>query len=154
MAAQFDDLNHDHRVTEVIVEEGIRCFISSMKVVLVVEDDLSMCWLLKNILNDKYKVVTKNNGLEALSWLSVQHPPDLILTDIRMPVIDGLELLEHLSHSALYKNIPVIVLSGLEDPSTRKRCLDLGAYAYLAKPFKPRDLLDEVDQPFVSKMFL
>jgi len=132
----------------------IHWFISIMKMVLVVEDDLSMCWLLKNILSDKYKVVVKNNGLEALSWLSAQHPPDLILTDIRMPVIDGLELLEHLSHSALYKNIPVIILSGLDDSVMRKRCLDLGAYAYLLKPFKPRELLDEVDQPFVSKMFL
>jgi CheY-like chemotaxis protein len=125
-----------------------------MKMVLVVEDDLPMCWLLENILNDKYEVVIKNNGLEALSWLSVQHPPDLIISDINMPVIDGLELLEHLSVSALYKNIPVIMLSGSDDPVTRKRCLDLGAFTYLAKPFKPQKLLDEVDHPFISKMFL
>jgi two-component system chemotaxis response regulator CheY len=122
--------------------------------VLVVEDDLSMCWLLESILNTKYKVAIKNNGLEALSWLSVQHPPDLIISDIKMPVIDGLELLEQLSVSALFKNIPVIMLSGLDNPGTRKRCLDLGAFAYLVKPFSPQKLLDEVDHPFVSKMFL
>ena len=122
--------------------------------VLVVEDDLSMAWLLENILNDKYEVVIKSNGLEALSWLSGQHPPDLIICDVKMPVIDGLELLEHLSDSALFKNIPVIMLSGFDDPATRKRCLDMGAFTYLAKPFRPQNLLDEVDHPFVSKMFL
>jgi two-component system chemotaxis response regulator CheY len=125
-----------------------------MKMVLVVEDDLSMAWLLENILNDKYEVVIKSNGLEALSWLSGQHPPDLIICDVKMPVIDGLELLEHLSDSALFKNIPVIMLSGFDDPATRKRCLDMGAFTYLAKPFRPQNLLDEVDHPFVSKMFL
>ncbi len=125
-----------------------------MKKVLVVEDNLSMCWLLENILGNKYDVVIKSNGLEALSWLRVQNPPDLIISDIKMPVVDGLELLEHLSRSALFKNIPVIILSGYDDSGTRKRCLDMGAFAYLVKPFRPEKLLNAVAHPFVSKMFL
>jgi two-component system chemotaxis response regulator CheY len=125
-----------------------------MKKVLVVEDDLPMCWLLENLLCDKYKVVVKHNGMEALSWLSVKNIPDLIISDIRMPVMGGLELLESLSISGFYKNIPVIILTGFDDPATHKRCLDFGAFAYLVKPFKPQDLFDQIDHPFVSKMFL
>lgn len=125
-----------------------------MKKILVVEDDWSMRWLLKNLLQRKYEVVTKNNGLEAFTWLSVENIPDLIISDIKMPVMDGFELLENLSISGLYKNIPVLVLSGLADPATQKRCKELGAYSYLIKPFKPNELLAEIAFPFVSKMFL
>lgn len=125
-----------------------------MKKILVVEDDPSMRWLLKNLLRSKYEVVTKNNGLEAFSWLSVQHIPDLIISDIQMPVMDGFELLENLSASGFYKNIPIIMLTGFEESKTFKRCMDLGAYSYLVKPFKPSELLDEIAFPFVSKMFL
>jgi len=125
-----------------------------MKQILVVEDDPSMRWLLRNLLRNKYDVVIKNNGLEAFSWLSVQNIPDLIISDLKMPVMDGFEFLESLSISGLYKNIPVIILTGYDEPETRKRCLDLGAYSYLVKPFKPSELLAKIAFPFVSKMFL
>jgi|SRR6267154_3501904 len=125
-----------------------------MKKILVVEDDQSMRWLLKNLLRDKYQIVTKNNGMEAFAWLSLQNIPDLIISDIKMPVMDGFELLENLSISGLYKNIPIIILTGFDEPSTRKRCFDLGACDYLVKPFKPGELLDKIAYPFVSKMFL
>src|SRR6267154_716753 len=106
-----------------------------MKTILVVEDDLSMRWLLKYILRDKYEIIIKSNGLEAFSWLSVQNVPDLIISDIKMPVMDGFELLENLAISGLFKNIPIIMLTGFDEPFTRKRCLDLGACDYLVKPF-------------------
>lgn len=125
-----------------------------MKKILVVEDDPSMRWLVRNLLANKYEVVTKNNGMDALSWLSVHNIPDLIISDVKMPVMDGFELLENLSISGLYKNIPIIMLTGFDQSETFKRCMDLGAYSYLVKPFKPSELLDEVAFPFVSKMFL
>jgi two-component system chemotaxis response regulator CheY len=124
-----------------------------MKKVLVVEDDLPICWLLENILSHKYDVVVKNNGMEAYSWLSRKNIPDLILSDIKMPVMDGVELLENLTSSGLYRNIPVIILTGFDDPGTRKRCMDMGAFAYLEKPFKPKELMDKISEPFISKMF-
>jgi len=125
-----------------------------MKKILVVEDDPSMRWLLKSLLRSKYAVTTKSNGIEAFSWLSVQNIPDLIISDIKMPFMDGFELLENLAISGLYKNIPVIMLTGYDDSSTFKRCHDLGAYCCLAKPFRPSELLGKVAFPFVSKMFL
>ena len=121
--------------------------ICTMKRVLIVEDDLSLGWLLKKILDNKYEVVIKNSGEEALLWLSVQPFPDLIISDIKMPGMNGVALLEYLSNSALYRNIPVIIISGFDDPCMRKRCLDLGALTYLVKPFEPQKLLNEMDRP-------
>jgi len=129
-------------------------FICVMKKILVVEDDPSMRWLLRNLLRGNYAVTVKGNGIEAFSWLSVQNLPDLIISDIKMPLMDGFELLENLAISGLYKNIPVIMLTGYDDSSTLKRCYDLGAYCCLVKPFEPSELLGKVAFPFVSKMFL
>jgi two-component system, chemotaxis family, chemotaxis protein CheY len=115
-----------------------------MKKVLVIEDDVPLCWLLERILKNNYEVVIMNDGMEAWSWLSDGHIPDLIISDLKMPSLDGLELLENLSTSGLFKNIPVIILSGYEDANKRKQCLDLGAFTYLVKPFEPQSLVTEV----------
>jgi two-component system chemotaxis response regulator CheY len=66
-----------------------------------------------------------------------------------MPSLDGVELLENLSHSGLFRNIPVIMLSGLED--SRKRCLELGAFTYLVKPFEPQKFLAEVNRALMNQ---
>ncbi len=99
----------------------------------------------------RYETVIKNNGLEAFSWLSVQNIPDFIIYDIKVPVMDGFELLESLAISGLYKNIPIIMLTGFDEPATFKRCRDLGAYSYLVKPFKPRELLEKIAGPLCFK---
>jgi len=115
-----------------------------MKKVLVIEDDEPLCWLLEKILRGKYEVIVMNDGMEAWSWLTDGNTCDLIISDIKMPSLDGIELLENLSNSGLFRNIPVIILSGYDD--LRKQCLELGAFTYLVKPFEPRQLLDEVDR--------
>jgi two-component system, chemotaxis family, chemotaxis protein CheY len=120
-----------------------------MNKVLVIEDDAPLCWLLERILRGKYEVIVMNNGLEAWSWLSDGNSCDLIISDVKMPSLDGVELLENLSHSGLFRNIPVIMLSGLED--SRKRCLELGAFAYLVKPFEPQKFLIEVSRALVQR---
>ena len=141
-------------ITTSLTGGRISLLLSDMKKILVVEDDPSMRWLLKNLLRTRYEVVTKNNGVEAFSWLSVQNIPDLIISDIRMPLMDGFEFIENLSISGLYKNIPVIVLTGYGDAATFRRCTDLGVYSFLTKPFKPAELMAKIAFPFVSKMFL
>lgn len=124
-----------------------------MKKVLVIEDDPALSWLLEQILCKSYKVVTVSNGMEAWSWLSDGNIPDLIVSDIKMPSIDGIELLENLRVSGLFKGIPVIVVSGQADPDVRRKCLDEGAIAYITKPFEPEKLLKEIEYPLISKMF-
>lgn len=115
-----------------------------MNKILVIEDDAPLCWLLEKILRGRYEVIVMNNGLEAWSWLSDGNNCDLIISDVKMPSLNGIELLENLSNSGLFKNIPVIMLSGLED--SQEQCLELGAFAYLVKPFEPQKFLGEVNR--------
>jgi two-component system, chemotaxis family, chemotaxis protein CheY len=119
-----------------------------MNKVLVIEDDAPLCWLLEKILRGKYEVIVMNNGLEAWSWLSDGNSCDLIISDVRMPSLSGIELLENLSNSGLFRNIPVIMLSGLED--SREECLNLGAFAYMVKPFEPQKFLNEVSRALLQ----
>ena len=121
-----------------------------MKKVLVVEDDSPLCWLLETIMRDTYEVTIVNNGMDAWSLLSERSIPDVIISDLAMPGLDGIELLENLSESGLFRNIPVIILSGDEEPAKRKRCLDLGAFSFVIKPFEPRLLLEEVSNAIES----
>jgi len=124
------------------------------KQILVIDDDMAMQCLLLNMLSEKYEVSCADNGLEACQWLSSGNTPDLIVSDMCMPEMDGLELLKALRTNGLYKNIPVIILSTLEDDHTKQRCLSHGAIAYLNKPFEAQALLQTVNGPLVSKMFL
>ena len=116
-----------------------------MKKILVIEDDIPLCWLLEKILAPNYEVVIMNNGLDAWCWLTDNNYPELIISDLKMPSLDGIELLENLRNSGLFRDIPVIILSGYEDSEKRKECLELGATNYLVKPFEPRLLLEIVD---------
>lgn len=122
-----------------------------MKKILVIEDDEPLCWLLEKILHRKYEVIIMNNGMEAWSWLAEKNVPDLIISDINMPSLDGLELLENVRISGLLGDIPVIMLSGFMEGAKRKQCLDLGAFSYLVKPFEPQLLLSEVQRALVFK---
>ena len=79
------------------------------------------------------------NGFEALKALP-QQEIDIILTDINMPDINGLELLSFLKNHPEYCKIPVIIISTEKSETDRKRGLDLGAHHYLTKPFHPGDL--------------
>jgi two-component system chemotaxis response regulator CheY len=123
-----------------------------MKKVLVIEDDEPLCWLLEKILCSKYKVFVKHDGMEALSWLSSGNTADLILSDIRMPSLDGIQLLENLKQSGLYKDIPVVILSSFDDPEKRKECMDLGAADYIIKPFEPQHLVKRVKEIFLKSL--
>lgn len=122
--------------------------LSNLKKVLIIEDDEPLCWLLEKILTGKYDLVIMNNGFEALSWLSDGNLPNLIISDINMPTLDGIELLENIRTSGILRDIPVIMLSASEEPEKRRQCLELGASNYLVKPFEPQLLLEEIENTF------
>ena len=117
-----------------------------MRKVLLIEDDALLCWLLEKILKSQYEVVLMNDGMEAWSWLESGNVPDLIVSDLKMPGLGGIQLLENINASKAHKNIPLIIHSGYEDAVKRKQCLDLGAFAYLVKPFEPEFLVAEVER--------
>jgi two-component system, chemotaxis family, chemotaxis protein CheY len=122
-----------------------------MKKILLIEDDPLLCWLLEKILTKKYDVTVMNDGKEAWSWLTSNNIPDIIVTDLKMPSLGGMELLENVTSDETLKNIPIIIHSGYEEAGKRKKCLDLGAFSYLVKPFEPEYLVSEVERAIESR---
>ena len=112
------------------------------EVILVVDDDYFIRTLLNFLLSDHYEVVSIENGFKAMLWLDKGNQPDLILTDVDMPQIDGFNLLSHLRKSGFYRNTPVFMLTGHTDPALEEKCRKSGATGYLTKPFNPPALLD------------
>ena len=118
----------------------------SKRHLLVVDDDLAMRAILQNILRKEYRVTTAGSGYEALAWLADGNRPDLIVSDITMPGINGFGLLKALSQSGLYNNIPVVVLSGhcREEVSAQAVLYD-NLKACLSKPFDPALLKTQIN---------
>ena len=109
------------------------------KTILVVDDELTTCVLLEHFLSSEYEVFTTNSGIEALTWLE-SNLPDLILSDIQMPKMDGFELLQEIRLKGYTKHTPIIMLSGRTESKERIKCYQLGAQDYLTKPFNPQEL--------------
>ena len=122
-----------------------------MKKILLIEDDPLLCWLLEKILMKKYDVTVMTDGKEAWTWLTSNHLPDIIVSDLKMPTLGGLELLKKLGDDETLKHIPIIIHSGYEEAGKRKQCLELGAFSYLVKPFEPEFLVSEVERAIESR---
>ncbi|GAB4039768.1 response regulator [Spirosoma jeollabukense] len=105
--------------------------------VLIAEDDPFIRKILRQTLKDDFEVITKENGIEALSWLEDGNPVDIILSDIQMPYMDGKDLLGMLRVSPVFQKIPLIILSSFSDSDTRIKFFKLGADDYIVKPFSP-----------------
>ncbi len=110
------------------------------KKILVVDDELSIRLLLENYLGKSYEVTTKSNGMEAMKWLQDGNLPDLIVADIQMPNLDGIQFIAQIRASGFYKDIPLIMLSGIESSQEKIKCLKMGANDYVVKPFNPEEL--------------
>lgn len=112
---------------------------SKMKV-LIVDDKESIAKILSVYLGAEFDCVYFENPPEALQWLQEGNMPDLIISDIRMPIMRGDEFLMHLQANEFYKNIPVVMLSSEDSTSERIRLLEAGAKDYIVKPFNPMEL--------------
>lgn len=117
------------------------------KQILVVDDSITTRTLEKNILETHgYAITTASDGQEALNILKKQHF-DLIVTDILMPIMDGLTLTKTLKTNDQYKHIPVIIVTTLGSDSEKQKGLEVGADAYLIKhEFQSQILIDIVRQ--------
>ena len=111
-----------------------------MNKILVLDDSPEIRMLLDQFLSLFYDVITFENGYDALEWLQKGELPNLILSDIQMPDMNGEEFVTQLKASGFFKDIPVIMLSSLSDSSERVKFLKLGASDYLIKPFNPEEL--------------
>lgn len=110
---------------------------------LVVEDDLAMLSVLEQILTaEGYSVVTACDGQEALEVLAqLPTPPDMIIADIMMPNMDGLELLRHIRADERWQHLPFTFLTALDTPQDVVLGKTLGADEYISKPFEIEDFL-------------
>ena len=112
--------------------------------ILVIDDDEPMLWLIKQILKD-FEVVCKTDGLEAMVWLSKGNFPDLIILDREMPNLGGKKFLRGLRGSGMYKDIPVLIISGWIDRQLEQDLGNLNVREFIAKPFDPVYLLESVE---------
>ncbi len=114
--------------------------------VLVVEDSATMRAFVVSALESRgFEVATAKSGFEALKVLPKERY-QLIITDVNMPDINGLELVRYIRDSPGHKECPLILISTDGRERDRERGMKLGASAYLVKPFSPDDLLGTVDR--------
>lgn len=113
------------------------------KRILAVDDAAIILQRITDILGKYYSVVTVNSGARALRYLE-KEKPDLILLDIRMTPKDGLETLREIRSMEDRADIPVIMLTGMEDKRFVIEGIKLGICDYVLKPFAPNDLLERI----------
>jgi len=123
-----------------------------MKHVLIVEDSKAIRSMIRVALEEAggFIVAEAGNGFEALKALPAQ-PLDLIITDINMPDINGLELIGYVKSNPAYSAIPLIIVSTEKSEEDKKRGLSLGASGYVVKPFRKEDLMSAVAKALEGK---
>lgn len=122
-----------------------------MKTILVVDDEQMIVRLAKEGIeacDEDFNVLTAGNGKEAVVALNNQQI-DLVLTDLKMPVMDGYELLSYMSKH--FRNTPAIVMTGFGSPAIAKRLKQKGVHHYIEKPFEISDLSEKITAVFTEK---
>ncbi|RYG10250.1 MAG: response regulator, partial [Burkholderiales bacterium] len=112
--------------------------------ILVVDDTPDNLFLMSALLEDDYELATASGGAEALEIAQSPKPPELILLDIMMPVMDGYEVMRRLRQNPATASIPVIFLTALTSIEEEQFGLDLGAVDYITKPISPPVVLARV----------
>jgi len=112
--------------------------------IMIVEDDLDLQILLRNILKTDYDVTLCGNGLEGLKALETGPNPDLIIADIMMPVLNGLTMVDAIKKHRGTEDIPVIFLTAKSTPKDVIEGINVGAKYYITKPFKIDELMSKI----------
>jgi putative two-component system response regulator len=115
------------------------------KKILIVDDDPSDILLLKKILEPDYSVIEITNASRVLD-VAISEQPDLVITDVMMPGISGYTLCNVLKSNTNTKEIPVIMVTGLDAKMNKEIGGIMGADGYLAKPVKPKQLSNMVSR--------
>jgi len=116
----------------------------SYKKILVVDDEEHIVELLKyNLENNSYNVIYAFDGEEAYNK-AIEESPDLILLDIMLPVLDGVEVCKKLKKNKISENIPIIMLTAKSEETDKVLGLEIGADDYITKPFNIRELIARI----------
>jgi PAS domain S-box-containing protein len=114
--------------------------------ILLVEDNESNIITFSSYLIAKgYRLITANNGRDAIAITQTEQP-NLILMDIQMPEMDGIEAMQHIRQNPQFADTPIIAITGLAMAGDRERCIAAGANEYLSKPVKLRQLAKTIHQ--------
>jgi two-component system chemotaxis response regulator CheY len=122
-----------------------------LKTILIVEDSATTRALIRAVIDELsgYETVEASSGFEALKILP-QQQYDLIITDINMPDINGLELINFVRNNPRYSHLPIIIVSTERSEEDKKRGMALGASAYVTKPFKSVELQEIIEKTLAS----
>ncbi len=121
------------------------------KKILAIDDEKSIRFIIENTFNKDFDVVTMTNGMDALFYLQSGNLPDVIICDLEMPVLNGIEFVRRIRESGFFTEIPLIMLSGKEESADKIKCFEMGADDYVLKPFNPRELLARIKRRLDSK---
>ena len=117
------------------------------KTILVVDDDEAIRLLITSFFEKDYKIVTMNDGHEALVYLGEGHVPDLILLDMEMPKMNGRVFLRRVRFGdSTHNKIPIIFITSVSSKAIIHSTLKLNVDDYITKPFKPEELIEKVHQ--------
>jgi len=121
------------------------------KTILVVDDEISIRFILESTLKENFTVVSFENGKEALAYLQEGNMPDLVICDLQMPEMNGFSFIKNMKQSGFFEDIPIIVLSGIEESSEKIICFDMGVDDYIIKPFNPDEIRARVQRRIHSR---
>ncbi|MCS7250092.1 MAG: response regulator [candidate division WOR-3 bacterium] len=117
-----------------------------MKKILIIEDEEAIRFILEKRLSDAgYLVISAENGIEGLNKARKENP-DLILLDLMLPGIDGYQICSILKRDRRYAHIPIIILTARIQQKDYELAIELGADAFLTKPFESQVLLSKIEE--------
>jgi CheY-like chemotaxis protein len=119
--------------------------------ILVVEDDADLLHMIKTMLQTVGEITLARDGQEALDLLKNGFRPDVIVTDLMMPRMDGLTLAKTLKNEPNIGNIPLVMLTAKSGPMDMITGINAGARHYVTKPFKAADLIDKVKKALMAR---
>ena len=142
-------INHiqqeDKKIANHIANSNLNSERSSL---LIVDDDKSSLLVLNDILSDDYTILAARTGLEGIERAN-EYKPDLIVLDVLMPVMSGYDVLSVLKGSKKTRDIPVILVTGVNDTDCERKGFDLGAADYVKKPFSAPLLLKRIENQLI-----
>jgi len=108
--------------------------------ILAIDDEPSVLMIIQHFFKEKFEVVVKDNAEDGIKLMQAGHIPDIIICDLTMPDIDGLELIKMIRSSGFFSSIPLIMLSATESSEQKIEVLNAGADDFMVKPFNPKEL--------------
>src|SRR4030042_4389089 len=119
----------------------------SLKSIRIVEDSVTTRALIRAVIEETgdFNIIEAGSGFEALKLLPTREF-SLVITDVNMPDINGLELINFIKSNSRYSHVPLVIVSTERSDEDRKRGMALGAAAYITKPFKAQELQEVIRQ--------